>query len=354
MRPIKLMGHERSLTQVKFNREGDILFSVAKDSSASIWYASNGERLGTLEGHKGTIWSIDVDSRTNLCATGSADLSIKLWKVETGECVYSWEAASPVRRVAFSPDNLKLLAINDKVMGSKGAISIYKINHENPTEQSETPILVIETREDATKVTVAGWSAEGKYIIAGHEDGYVSKYDGETGAFIETVKAHGIHNEEKVVSITDIQFANEDKLYFITASKDKNATLIDVDTFKILKVYPADAPMNTAAITPKKNFVILGGGQEARNVTTTSESQGKFEARFYHKIFMDEIGRVKGHFGPLNTVAVHPDGIGYVSGGEDGFIRVHYYDKSYYEFEFDAERTDRVMSQSQAQNKIHA
>lgn len=348
MRPIKLMGHERSLTQVKFNREGDLLFSVAKDSSASIWYLSNGERLGTLEGHQGTIWSIDVDSKTFLCATGSADLTIRLWKAETGECVYKWETSSPVRRVAFSPDNSKLLAVTDKVMGSKGAISVYDVNYDDILNQPTEPSLVINTREDATKVTVAGWSAEGQYIIAGHEDGFVSKYDGKTGEFLQTVKVHGVHNEEKIVSITDIQFAPEDRLYFITASKDKNAALVDVDSFELMKVYKADAPMNTAAITPKKNFVILGGGQEARNVTTTAESQGKFEARFYHKIFTEEIGRVKGHFGPLNTVAVHPDGVGYVSGGEDGFIRVHYYDKLYFDFEFDAERTERVMAQSQA------
>lgn len=343
------MGHERSLTQVKFNREGDLLFSVAKDSLASIWYSSNGERLGTLEGHQGTIWSIDVDSKTAYCATGSADLTIRLWKAETGECIYKWDTASPVRRVAFSPDDSKLLAVTDKVMGSKGAISVYDINYDS-NQQSSEPSLVIETREDATKVTIAGWAADGKFIIAGHEDGYVSKYDGKTGEFLQTVQAHGIHNEEKVCSITDIQFAPEDKLYFITASKDKIATLVDVDTFEVMKVYRADAPMNTAAITPKKNFVILGGGQEARNVTTTAESQGKFEARFYHKIFTDEIGRVKGHFGPLNTVAVHPDGVGYVSGGEDGFIRVHYFDRSYYEFEFDAERTERVKAQAEAKS----
>jgi translation initiation factor 3 subunit I len=345
MRPIKLMGHERSLTQMKYNKEGDLLFSVSKDSSASIWYASNGERLGTLEGHIGTIWSIDVDSKTILCATGSADLSIRLWKVETGECVFKYDMPTPVRRVAFSPDNSKLLAVTDQVMGHKGTITVFDINYDNGlSNQNPDPLLVIRTREDATKVVVAGWSNNGEYIIAGHEDGHVSKYDGKTGEFIQTVKAHGIHNEEKVVAITDIQFCPEDRSYFITSSKDKCAVLIDVETFDIMKVYKADAPMNTAAITPKKNFVILGGGQEARNVTTTSENQGKFEARFYHKIFTDEIGRVKGHFGPLNTVAVHPDGIGYSSGGEDGFIRVHYFDKSYFNFEYDAERTDRAIA----------
>lgn len=64
-----------------------------------------------------------------------------------------------------------------------------------------------------------------------------------------------------------------------------------------MKTYVADTPLNSASITPKKDFVILGGGQAAMDVTTTSTRQGKFEARFYHKIFEEEIGRVRGHFG---------------------------------------------------------
>jgi translation initiation factor 3 subunit I len=44
------------------------------------------------------------------------------------------------------------------------------------------------------------------------------------------------------------------------------------------------------------------------NVTMTSARAGKFESRFYHKILEEEVGRVRGHFGPINTIAVHPDG----------------------------------------------
>jgi hypothetical protein len=31
MRPILLSGHERALTQVKYNSDGDIIFTVSKD-----------------------------------------------------------------------------------------------------------------------------------------------------------------------------------------------------------------------------------------------------------------------------------------------------------------------------------
>ena len=57
---------------------------------------------------------------------------------------------------------------------------------------------------------------------------------------------------------------------------------------------------------------MLGGGQEAMSVTTTHGKAGKFDARFYHMVFEEELGRVKGHFGPINTLAFHPSGRGYV------------------------------------------
>ncbi|GMM33383.1 translation initiation factor eIF3 subunit I [Saccharomycopsis crataegensis] len=331
MRPILLKGHERSLTQVKFNKEGDLILSVGKDTVASIWYSFNGERLGTLKGHSGTIWTIDVSEDSKLAITGSADFSAKLWNVETGECLFTWSLETPVRRVEFNPYKDEILMAIDAVMGFNGRILVFKLNKDNLSEQSTEPILDIPTRKDFVKAMIVGYSYGGKYIVAGHQDGVISKYDAENGKFMASEKIH-----EK--QITDIQFS-EDRTYFITSSKDKTACLVDTDSFKVLKTYETDAPMNSATITPVKDFVVLGGGQEARDVTTTSAKQGKFEARFFHKVFQDEIGRVAGHFGPLNYVAMHPNGSGYASGGEDGFIRLHYFEKHYFDFKYDVELT---------------
>ena len=67
----------------------------------------------------------------------------------------------------------------------------------------------------------------------------------------------------------------------------------------------------------------MGGGQEAMNVTTTGARHGHFEVRFFHRIFEEEVARVKGGFGPCNTIAVHPQGKGYSIGGEDGCESMH-------------------------------
>ncbi|KAG0672047.1 translation initiation factor eIF3 subunit [Kluyveromyces marxianus] len=346
MRPIVLKGHERPLTQVKFNRDGDLVFACSKDSVASIWYSINGERLGTLDDHSGTIWSIDVDENTTYCLTGGADFCFKIWEIATGVAVHSVSTRSPVIRVEFSPDGTKLLIVLDAVMGHVGSIVVYSlIRNENGeiVKVNEEPEYEINTIEEATKVFVASWSYNGKYIVAGHDDGQISTYNGESGEFIQVKKIH-----EK--SIKDIQFS-PDRTYFITSSRDSAACLIDVNTLDVLKTYKADCPLNSACITPLKEFVILGGGQDAKDVTTTSAREGKFEARIYHKVFEDEIGRVKGHFGPLNYVAVSPTGTSYASGGEDGYIRLHHFDKSYFDFKYDVEKTFEVERRKQLQKQ---
>lgn len=116
----------------------------------------------------------------------------------------------------------------------------------------------------------------------------------------------------------------------------------------VIKTFSTETPLNSASLAPNRPYVLLGGGQEAMSVTTTSLRQGKFETRFWHKVFEEEVGRVKGHFGPINTyvlhsinvysrsfsfvysITVHPAGSCYASGGEDGFIRVHHFDDSYF------------------------
>lgn len=74
------IGHERSLNQIVFNSEGDLLFSASKDSVVNAWYTSNGERLGTYggikggDGHNGSVWTVSVDCKSDILVRASLDL----------------------------------------------------------------------------------------------------------------------------------------------------------------------------------------------------------------------------------------------------------------------------------------
>jgi len=104
----------------------------------------------------------------------------------------------------------------------------------------------------------------------------------------------------------------------------------------------AQTPLNSAALIPNQPYLLVGGGQEAMSVTTTSARQGHFEIRMWHKVFEEEVSRIKGGFGPCNSIAVHPEGKGYAIGGEDGYVRLHHFDEDVFRFKPFGKETDPV------------
>jgi translation initiation factor 3 subunit I len=159
----------------RYTRDGDILFSVAKDQVICAWFSANGERLGTYHGHQGALWTIDVDPSTTLLASGAADNTVKLWDIRTGKCLKTWDFNTAVKRVEFNEDGTQLLAVTEKRMGFLGTIVVFDIKVDVNAEQASDRSMTITC--DESKATVAGWSYLSKYIIAGHEDGSVSQYD---------------------------------------------------------------------------------------------------------------------------------------------------------------------------------
>ncbi|KAJ8080362.1 translation initiation factor eIF3 subunit [Marasmius tenuissimus] len=325
MKPILLQGHERSLTQIKFNKEGDLLFTCSKDHRINVWYTQNGERLGTYDGHNGTVWTVDVDFESKYMISGAADNTLRLWSVSSGKCLYTWEFPTAVKRVAFSKDGKQVVCITEQRMGHQCAIRVFAISRSGDgTKQSQTPLHMF--NPIGSKATVCAFTPQSNVVITGHESGKVALFNVKTGEEIDNnERAHGD-------VVTDLQMS-EDSTHCITSSKDKSARIHDTKSLLVIKTFTTETPLNSAALAPNKPYVLLGGGQDAMSVTTTSLRQGKFETRFWHKIFEEEVGRVKGHFGPINTIAVHPKGTCYASGGEDGFVRVHHFEESYFRAE---------------------
>jgi len=327
-----LHGHERSITQIKYNCEGDLLFSASKDPTPNVWFSVNGERLGTFDGHSGAVWSIDVSYDSKHFVTGAADMKLKLWEVKDGSCITTVNTETSVRGTSFSYCGTKIAYVTDQMMGKDGKLCIMDTRENN--EQSGNTGLSTFITPYQKKALHLVWGRLDHTIVTGHADGTVSKWDARNLAEepepIESVQEHSLQ-------INDLQ-VSQDQSMFITASKDTTAKLWDLDKFEPIATYKTDRPVNSAAISPiidKCPHVALGGGQEAMDVTTSSTRVGKFDARFFHLVFMEEFGRVKGHFGPINSIAFHPSGKGYASGAEDGYIRVHNFDDTYYQYQLE-------------------
>lgn len=329
MKPILLQGHQRSITQIKYNREGDLIFSSAKDKNPNVWFSLNGERLGTYNGHNGAVWCIDVDWDTVNLMSGAADATCKIWDVSTGQIKHNFVCANGVRTCEFSYSGNLAMYSTDSTLKE----SCYIIVRDLRMPESSDPVKKIDiTSQKFSKITSSTWGSLDDTIITGHDTGELMVWDLRR----ETELSHKTKPHNKTITSLQRDLRSG---FVISASKDCSAKLFDSETLKELKLYKTEKPVNSAAISPLKDHVVLGGGQEAVDAAVHSKS-GKFEARFFHLVFEEEFARVRDHFGPINSVAFHPDGKSYSSGGEDGFIRVHYMDQPYFDFEVEYEQGD--------------
>jgi translation initiation factor 3 subunit I len=217
-----------------------------------------------------------------------------------------------------------ILTVQDKSFKKIPAIFVYNINKDTTSEDSKenTAVRRLSEEDPSTQVISANWVNVNQNIIATDDAGAVALWDVEKGTLVLKKQLHK-------KAIKNFRFY-KDSTMMVTASEDMRAKLVDTKSLEVVKTYVSDRPLNAAAISPVRDHVIIGGGQDASLVTTTDARSGHFEIDFHHMIFEDKMGSVGGHFGPVNTLDFSPDGKAFVTGGEDGYVRLHHFDADYF------------------------
>jgi WD40 repeat protein len=60
-----------------------VIVTASEDKTCAIWDAATGERIASMEGHKGGVWKIACDSRFRVLVSGAGDCSVRLWNTST-------------------------------------------------------------------------------------------------------------------------------------------------------------------------------------------------------------------------------------------------------------------------------
>lgn len=331
MRPNLLHIHERPLTLVKFNHDGDFFLTCAKDGDVCLIRTDTCERVGTYSpiGDKaGAIYAVDITIDCSYVVTASAEGKLVYYNFQ-GEQVAVVNHGGILKYVEFNQkpgaQNM-VVTCNDKFKSSTEGMVPNRIMVWSFEPSKRLLSIDDQLPMKATKVK---WGPFDETLVSIFEEGTIIIWDVENGKKIKLIQGHQM-------AVTSLNFS-EDRMLMITSSKDTTAKLWAMDTYEEVKCYKTDRPLNDAAISPlylsesdAKYHILMGGGQDAKDVTTTAGSSGKFEALLWHMVYEEEIGTVKGHFGPMNTLAWFRDGKGFVTGGEDGYVRVHEFDYEYF------------------------
>lgn len=137
--------------------------ATAKAHRASIWDWS-GREAARLEGHQGAITCMTYSREGGRLATGSADGTARVWEAVSGRELVRLQG-QPIGTVALSPDDELLLTSGERL------ITLW---HLRPA-RSRWMLPV-----DAS-VTSAVFTADGRSLLVGHEDGMASMLDTRTG-----------------------------------------------------------------------------------------------------------------------------------------------------------------------------
>ena len=178
------------------------------------------------------------------------------------------------------------------------------------------------------------WGSLDESIYYCTDAGRLIRYDTVRGSLIT---AGDIHRNE-IFSIT----ITKDFTMLFTSSRDGTCKLLHPETFQEIRSYQFDFPCRNAAVSPlyeaeenQKFHVLLCGGQDAKDVTTTAQTKGGFEMKMFNIIYNDLLANVKGHFGTVHSVAFNPDGMSFASGSEDGYVHYHRLLPEYYTKKFE-------------------
>jgi len=299
-----------------------------QDHNPNVWYTEDGRRLGNYVGHNGAVSTCDVSRDSELLLTGSADSSAKLWDVKSGECHATWSFDAPCKAVAFALGDEMAALSTDPFMSREPAIHLVAIDREDPSSsgksgrEEEGTMFLRKLTGFKGRTNRVMFTDGNACLLSAGEDGILRRWDVETGQ---------VRDEAEIAEgpLTDLQLSS-DGTHLVVSSLDTRARLVDAVSLEVLKTYQTGTNANAAAIHPTFPHVLVGGGQEASQVTTTSSRAGKFEARFFHTVYAEEVGNVRGHFGPINAVAFTPDGRSFATGGEDGYVRLHHFDSDYF------------------------
>ncbi len=322
-----LNGHQLAVTAVAMTPDGRRAVSGSTDLSVRVWDLETGRCL-VLKGHTDDVTAVAMTPDGRRVVSGSRDKTLRIWDIESGqsrildEPAYEQRGINAVamtldgRRVVFGGEH-KSLTIGDLEAGRACPLK----------GQAENGIVAIAVTED------------GRHAVCGSIGGSLRVRDLETG--VSRVLAG---HEGPIVAVAVTPGGRR----VVTASHDRTLRVWDLEKGNSRTLEGHDDQVSAVAMTPDGRRAVSAGwdrtlriwdldtgtfrvlDKQAEGITAlaiTADgrralSGSEDESLRLWDLESDDSQVLEGHVGSVSALAVSPDRRQVISGSEDATLRV--------------------------------
>ena len=204
------VGHLKPIYCAALSQDGRLAISGSADRTVRIWDVATGQCLWTLEGHTDLIETVALSPDGAFAVSGGRDRTVRVWLLSTGDCLSVLEHAEEVRRLRLTADG-RYVAVSSWGGAQKDSLDVWDL---------ATGVRLF-TRSGGGSVSLL---KGGPWVLVGSRSarpGLLQLWEIPSGRLLRTFTGH-------LAEISALAVSKEDR-WAVSGSSDGSLTVWELD-----------------------------------------------------------------------------------------------------------------------------